>query len=196
MPVLVKCQKCSVLFKERPSHANRRKFCSDSCKHASMRKWDDFDASFWKKVRKTRGCWLFHGTSSNGYGVVRIMENGKQKTIRAHRYSWEVAHGRRAPSRLMVRHKCHTPACVNPRHLLLGNHRLNFLDSKRDGRIPIGEDHPQSRMTNAQAAEARKMYASGGVSLKKLGKIFGLNASCCWKLVHGISYTRARGPRL
>lgn len=69
---------------------------------------------FWKKVRKADGCWLWTGTTDrHGYGRLR---NDPAGFIRAHRYSYEDAHGP-IPEGLVIDHMCHNPSCVNPQHL-------------------------------------------------------------------------------
>lgn len=76
---------------------------------------------FWTKVDKSGDCWLWvAATNPAGYGRFGIWPD----TCLAHRFSYEEAYG---PIRegLVVDHKCHTPACVNPKHLQLTTYAEN-----------------------------------------------------------------------
>jgi hypothetical protein len=97
------------------------------------------------------GCWLWRGRpqGSNGYG--RIKHNGV--AMQAHRFSWLIHHGE-IPPRMLVRHKCDTPLCVNPSHLLLGSAQENSDDKLSRGRQYKG----------AQASAARRLTAQRGIS--------------------------------
>lgn len=76
------------------------------------------------------GCWLWTGTMQNaGYGEVIV--NGNRRL--AHRVIYELHHGPIA-SGLVVRHRCDTPACVNPDHLLSGTQADNIHDMHARGR--------------------------------------------------------------
>lgn len=101
------------------------------------------------------GCWNWIGAlNAKGYGVIGGLIKGKRyapvgQNILAHRASWiihngdipdgEGAHG------TVVMHKCDNPACVNPKHLMLGTQSDNVLDMVRKGRrvwsVPSGIGH-------------------------------------------------------
>lgn len=77
---------------------------------------------FWPKVQKTGSCWLWIGCKNNkGYGTTRV----DGKTVYAHRASYEMAHGP-IPAGMLIDHKCHTPACVNPAHLRPATDKQNM----------------------------------------------------------------------
>lgn len=76
------------------------------------------------------GCWLWTGTSRNGYG--RFIWDGNAYT--AHRVAYQILKGP-VPPHLMVLHRCDTPACINPDHLFLGTQSDNMRDASRKGRL-------------------------------------------------------------
>lgn len=85
--------------------------------------------TFWERVDKTSGCWLWTGAKSTngGYGYF-IYGRGGQK-LRAHRVAWEMTHGP-IPEGWVVMHLCDNPLCVNPDHLEVGTQADNVLDMR------------------------------------------------------------------
>ena len=84
-------------------------------------------------------CWLWlTGCDKDGYGMFARDRGGK--SIRAHRFSWELHFGP-IPDVLIVLHKCDTPACVRPDHLFLGTHLDNAQDRNRKNRQATGTRH-------------------------------------------------------
>lgn len=132
-------------------------------------------SKFWKKVAKTENpdeCWLWLAPLDRGYGQF----NGG----RAHRVSYELAYGE-IPEGLCVCHSCDNPACVNPNHLFLGTHNDNVQDKIRKGRgakgdavASKGEKHPRHKLTNEQVLYIRQRYAEGGITMRELGRQFGV----------------------
>lgn len=83
---------------------------------------------FYEKIipEPNTGCWLWTGaTNPWGYGNVKLKRS--KKTINSHRLSW-ILHRGEIPKKLLVLHKCDTPACVNPEHLWLGTAKQNTQD--------------------------------------------------------------------
>lgn len=91
------------------------------------------ESRFWNSVspEPNTGCWLWTGSDDNGYGCLGV--NGRR--VRAHRYSWELAHGAPPPADMHVCHRCDQPACVNPDHLFLGDDSANMRDCGAKGRL-------------------------------------------------------------
>lgn len=82
------------------------------------------------------GCWLWIGKSlTTGYGQIRVGEYWEYKL--AHRVSYELFIGDLATG-LQIRHKCDTPCCVNPDHLLVGTDQDNRSDMAKRGRGSSG----------------------------------------------------------
>lgn len=120
-------------------HQRHRRHCrqcdrgAGSVSPVKQGKWPrpPLEVRFWKKVNKTDGCWLWTGhTNYSGYGVLKI--GGADK--RAHRVSWELAHGP-VPEPLLVLHRCDVRNCVNPSHLFLGTQQHNLEDCRLKDRV-------------------------------------------------------------
>lgn len=83
---------------------------------------DALIARFEKWIEKQeRGCWLWVGTNSKGYGSFTLgRKNGAPVSVRAHRFAYEVWVGV-IPNGHHVHHRkeagCVSKLCVNPAHL-------------------------------------------------------------------------------
>jgi len=63
------------------------------------------------------GCFLWLGpwSAKGGYGRVMVAH----QNLRAHRLAWELYRGPIPPGEIVM-HRCDTPCCVNPDHLVIG----------------------------------------------------------------------------
>lgn len=69
---------------------------------------------FWSRVDKAGDCWNWTaGTDNGGYGVFGV----RKRRFKAHRYSYQLAHGSIPPDPIEIDHLCHNRLCVNPEHL-------------------------------------------------------------------------------
>jgi hypothetical protein len=88
---------------------------------------------FWSRVAEGEPdeCWEWIGARGpQGYGMFQVKI---RMARRAHRISYELAHGP-IPEGMQVLHRCDNPPCVNPAHLRLGTARDNTYDMLAKGR--------------------------------------------------------------
>jgi hypothetical protein len=117
---------------------------------------------FEAKVTKTNSCWLWTGAVSDrktGRGVFSL--DGEQTS--AARAAWVLYVGP-IPDGKWVLHNCpggDNPACVNPRHLKLGDHEKNTLDAVERRQIRAGERHGMAKLTEPQVQQIRLLVAAG-----------------------------------
>lgn len=75
---------------------------------------------FWSRVDKLsspNGCWLWTGSRiTSGYGRITFTEDGRERLVVAHRWSYEALVGP-IPDGLVLDHLCRVRHCVNPAHL-------------------------------------------------------------------------------
>ena len=151
-------------------------------------------ARFWGKLDPRPGpdeCWPWPGCRwPEGYGQAW----DGARTVRAHRFAWEVATGRTIPKGMQVNHHCDNRPCCNPAHLYVGTHRDNMRDMWDRGRGQNGDKHWAARITSADARAIRERYAAGGVKQQQLADEYGITLSVISKLVRGGSWAEAGGP--
>ncbi len=140
---------------------------------------------FWAKVDTSGECWLWTAcTKRDGYG--RIWHRGKVAI--AHRVAWELERGP-IPEGLFVCHHCDNHRCVRPDHLFLGTQADNLQDMTAKGRRAVGERLPQTRLTDAQIAEMRRLYRSGGMLQRQIAHQFGTYQGHVSAVVRGLKRT-------
>lgn len=145
---------------------------------------------FWAKVnRRNPGqCWPWTGMTQRGYGYLKV----RGVRARAHRIAWELAHGRRIPEGMVIRHRCDRPACCNPAHLALGTHADNVADRVARGRSRYvhGERHGGAKLSEQQVGQLREMYAAGGIRQADLAQRFGVSQGTVSHIVNRKGWIR------
>lgn len=113
---------------------------------------------FWSHVHKTKSCWLWTGAKAGrGYGYFWF--GGRAQYAHRLAYSW--CNGEIPPGKFVL-HSCDVPACVNPKHLSLGDARTNAQDKVRRRRSPPSPcNGPLSKLTWKQVDEMRLLYMTG-----------------------------------
>jgi hypothetical protein len=116
--------------------------------HAMARRSIPFADRFWRKVERTKDCWIWIGArTSKGYG--RLHFGSRNQSQRAHRLSYMMEYGA-IPRGMIVLHKCDNPPCVRPDHLMLGTPKDNSLDRVAKDRAPKGQEASWSKLTLEQ----------------------------------------------
>jgi hypothetical protein len=81
-------------------------------------------------VAGENGCILYTGTRNNDdYGRMSVRRFGRIAKYLVHRLSWWLAHGEEIPFYMEIAHKCDTPPCFNPEHLVKKRRVHNRQDS-------------------------------------------------------------------
>lgn len=143
---------------------------------------------FWRFVATTdnpNDCWLWlGGKGSDGYGIFRT-----DKSIRAHRFSYQLAFGP-IPHGLSVLHKCDKPPCVNPRHLFVGTHQENMNDAYEKGRYPHirqGEENNLAKLSEKQVREILSL--AGIINQRQIAKQFNVHPATICLILKGKNWS-------
>jgi hypothetical protein len=109
-------------------------------------------------VVNENGCHICtsHAKNKGGYAVFKNPRKPQSKLL-IHRfvYSENYLNGNDIPDKLLVRHKCDTPACINPEHLELGTHLDNSNDKIQRGRLGerSGEKNGRAKLNEGLVKE-------------------------------------------
>lgn len=168
------CEFCGKSFHN--PQGERRRFCSRAC---YCKRPIDHAGRFWKRIRKTEGCWLWTGaTLPNGYGHMNIGTTHWYP----HRYAWTITNGP-IPDGLFVCHDCPSgdnPLCCRPDHLFLGTNTDNVRDMWKKGRgkhTPFrkGAGHILAKLDDERVRALRREYASGRTSYALLAAQYAIS---------------------
>ena len=136
-------------------------------------------------------CWVWTGArAERGYGIVS--NRGGRNRRRAHRTSWELAHGPIPPG-MFVLHRCDNPPCVRAEHLFLGTQLDNMRDMAAKGRRmwqpwlgqdQSGEKNPSAKLTVEKVLAIRAMRAEGA-PYAAIVERFGISRAAASLIVNG-----------
>ena len=133
------------------------------------------EEDFWQRAYipdNPNGCWMWKGLKqTRGYGVFNY--RGQQEL--AHRMAYRFAYGP-IPTEMFVLHLCGKKPCINPKHLYLGTAKDNAQDAIRFGEVLPGEGHSNSKLTEIQVCQIRKMKVTGYTEIQ-IAPLFGVSRS-------------------
>lgn len=112
---------------------------------------------------------------SSGYPCVAIWSNdGIKKMPSVHSLVAEAFLGPR-PDGMIICHKDDNKTNAKLENLEYGTHSKNKKQAIENGIAPVGELHPQSKLTNKNVIEIKKMLNDGNLTHKQIGDIFGVS---------------------
>ena len=137
------------------------------------------------------GCIEWQGAhyGARGYGAFAIAG----QTIGAHRCAWYFHYGS-WPASPLLRHTCDNRTCVNPAHLLEGDHLDNARDRTERKRSATGHFAAMSKLTDEQVREIRSRYRFRKVTAKMLAAEYGVSAGTIHKIVERVTRTDPSRP--
>ncbi len=129
------------------------------------------------------------GTNAQGYRHVSLYKDGRQRLFRIHVLVLEAFVGPR-PLGLVCDHIDSNPANNRVGNLCWVTQSENTLRGRspevsgRRCRMQVGSKNPSAKMTEKQVIEIRLRYASGGVTYKELGNLYGMAVSSIHDIMH------------
>lgn len=146
---------------------------------------------FESRVDRSGDCHVWTGTRLNKFGHGCISVGGHNAP--AHRVAWVIATGRAVPAKHVIRHTCDVPACVNPDHLVLGTFADNMNDAIDRDRVPVGEAHYRSKLTDDMVREIRARFAAGDASAMEMANEYPVSASAITQMLAGKTWKHITG---
>jgi hypothetical protein len=110
------------------------------------------------------GCWQWTGSTDKGYGHFGLKVDGRWRTVKAHRFSYERQIG--PIGDMQIDHLCRNRACVNPAHLEPVDNRTNTLR----GQAPVAFN---ARVTHCPKGHE---YTPGNTTTKRT--VSGVGREC------------------
>ena len=145
-----------------------------------------FERLMARAVPGDNGCLIWTGNLASGYAeiVTGSKRDGTRRNAGGHRVALEHRLGYPIPAGMVARHKCDNPPCVNPDHIELGTYADNSRDAIERGRSNFGSRNGIAKLTEATAAEARRMVANGTPQID-VARRMGVTHSCISQLIQG-----------
>lgn len=135
------------------------------------------------------GCWVWTGSRKLHREAIG-QANWLNKVCGAPKFSYETFKGP-VPKGKLICHTCDRPACVNPKHLKLGDNKINSDDKifKQRHNPSLGEKNGCALIT---AEDAIKIYNAPGV-FRSIAEKFGISNSTVKDIKHGRTWWHATG---
>lgn len=144
------------------------------------RREDPWEALF-TRFEERGGCWIWQGKilePGMGYGLV----SQHAQWHLAHRLSYETFVGD-IPLGMQVLHRCDRPSCIRPDHLFLGTQQENIDDCAAKGRLPLGTDRYNAKLSAEIVKVIRELYNL--IPIKALAAHAGVSVAHCRSVARG-----------
>lgn len=133
-------------------------------------------------------CWVWTGGKNrekNGYGNFKV----DGRSVRAHKWIYELNHGKVEDPKLVVKHKCANSVCVRLSHLFVGTQQSNILQAIEEGTWGDrrGLNSPSGKLTKEQVLDIREKCKT--MPQKEVAKLYGLSKSCVSNIVNLVTYS-------
>ena len=137
--------------------------------------------------RKERADWysLVGHISNRGYSTVSLCHNNQKVTKAVHRLVCMAFHGMPPSAAHQVRHLNGNRTDNRPCNLAWGTQKENWTDRKAHGRGMDGENHPMSKLSDAQREIIRSAVAMGLCSRRHAARMTGMSQSAISSLCRG-----------
>ena len=133
-------------------------------------------------VTKT-GCHECTSHKLNRDGYPSIFYKGKVCPM-SH-YIYEKYNNIEIPEGLIIRHTCDNPACISPKHLLIGTRIDNVKDRDERNRTAKGNNHFRSKLNEKQVKEIR-IKLEQKILVVQIAKEYNINKNT----VYSIKYNK------
>ena len=137
---------------------------------------------FWDRVAvgPDDACWPWLGTHHRqGYGMMGF----QGKHWLAHRLMVRLI-GRPFRDSQHVIHVCDNPDCVNPKHLVIGDHAANMADMKHKGRQRSG-----GAKFSEEDVRFIRLLVRAGIYTRLIGRIVGTDGSHVSKIARRVVWS-------
>lgn len=142
-----------------------------------MPNFSRYEISEFGKIRTVYRVLKGHEEKSGYTSYSLTNDLGKTRTIRAHVAVATAFHGPKPNNKHYAIHWDDDKANNYYKNIRWGTPTENKKDEKRNGRSNIGEINGSARLTENAVREIRKIHASGKITYKKLGSLYGVSVA-------------------
>lgn len=142
-------------------------------------------------IVKHGGCWLWRSAIGKDRYATFCVDG---VTYIAHRISWEIYNSKKIPYGKLVLHSCDRKACINPKHLRVGNYQDNTNDAIKRRRLPYGERNKNSKLTTNKVIEIRRKRKAGA-SVYQLSMEYGVTSPTIYNVIYKCTWKKTTTKR-
>ena len=112
-----------------------------------------------------------------GYPIVGLSKGGRMFTAKVHRLVCRAFHGAPPSGKHEVSHLDGNPSNNTPPNLRWATRSENISDGFKGGRIPLGSQRTNSKLTPAAVSFIREMRGLPGYTIRSMAAMFGVSRS-------------------